>query len=92
MKEIVQWIKKVGLFLTGVILVVWGFKVNAANNTKAKQAEKAEKADNAKKKKPSSLFGSVKTENKKDSTQTTTHKKDTVIETDKKPEKSSGTE
>lgn len=89
MKKIVQWVKKIGLFLTGVILVVWGYKVNAANNTKVKEAEKAEKAKEKKKEK-GSLFGSIKTENSKDSTQTVSQ--GTVVETDKKTEESSGTE
>lgn len=92
MKEIVQWIKRTGLFLAGVALIVWGYDANAANNTKKKEAKKDEKA---KKEKPkSSIFGSVKTEN--DSTKTEKKQENVstdkpVVESQKKTEESSGT-
>lgn len=43
MNKIVQNIKKVGLFLFGVILIIWGYKVNATNNENKAKEEKAEK-------------------------------------------------
>lgn len=42
MKELIQWIKKVSLFLAGIILVIWGYKVNATNNAKVKDSDKIE--------------------------------------------------
>ncbi|MBF0648475.1 hypothetical protein IR083_06570 [Dysgonomonas sp. GY75] len=43
MRNIIQNIKKITLFLFGVILIIWGYKVNAANNT-AKAEEEKDKA------------------------------------------------
>ncbi|GAB6120794.1 hypothetical protein [Dysgonomonas termitidis] len=43
MRNIIQNIKKITLFLFGVILIIWGYKVNAANNT-AKAEEENDKA------------------------------------------------
>ncbi|MFQ9315494.1 hypothetical protein [uncultured Dysgonomonas sp.] len=42
MNNIVQILKKTGLFLFGVLLVIWGYKVNAAN-TEEKAKEEKEK-------------------------------------------------
>ncbi len=32
MKDIIQWVKRTALFLLGVGLIVWGYRVNAGNN------------------------------------------------------------
>lgn len=96
MKEIVQWIKRTGLFLAGIVLIIWGYEANAANKVKAKEAKKAEKEKKEKKDKPkSSIFGSVKAKNdstKTEKKQENVSTKETVVETDKKTEESSGTE
>ncbi len=133
MKEIVQWTKKIGLFLAGIFLVVWGYKVNASNNAKIKQAEKEddktealtppsmfntielrdstktsspnsntksklpEKKDDKKgeKKSPSTTAPATKTKEESKTAPSTSDKSkktETVIESDKKAEESSGTE
>lgn len=91
MKKIAQWIKRVGLFLFGVALVVWGYKVNAANNVKAKEEEKEQKKESAP---PASIFGSIKLNDDtgKNKTQEKISENETVIESDKTVEESSGTE
>lgn len=44
MNNIIQVLKKVGLFLSGILLIVWGYKVNAANiEAKAKEEKESNK-------------------------------------------------
>lgn len=40
MNNIVQILKRIGLFLFGVLLVIWGYKVNAANAEEKAKEEK----------------------------------------------------
>lgn len=91
MKKIAQWIKRVGLFLFGVALVVWGYKVNAANNIKAKEEKKAQEKESTP---PASIFGSIKLndDTEKNNKQETISDNKTVIESDETVEESSGTE
>lgn len=89
MKDIARWIKRIVLFLSGIALVVWGYKANAANNAKIKDAEKAEKE---KAKPETSIFGTIELNGSSDATQVKASTNETVIESDKKAEESSGTE
>lgn len=91
MKVIVEWIKRIGLFLFGIALVIWGYKANAANNEKIKEEEKAQKEKSTP---PASIFGSVNSKGDKanDNKQEAVSNNETVIESDKTVEESSGTE
>jgi len=40
MNNIIQVLKKVGLFLFGILLIIWGYKVNAANIEEKAKEEK----------------------------------------------------
>lgn len=40
MNNIIQILKRIGLFLFGVLLVIWGYKVNAANTEEKAKDEK----------------------------------------------------
>lgn len=40
MNNIIQVLKKIGLFLFGILLIIWGYKVNAANNEEKTKAER----------------------------------------------------
>lgn len=75
MKDIIQWSKKIGLFLAGIFLVVWGYKVNASNNAKIKQAEKED--DKTEALTPPSMFNTIEL---RDSTKTSTPKDNTKKE------------
>lgn len=91
MKEIVHWIQRAGLFLLGITMVVWGYRVNANNNAKANEGGDAQ---NEKASAPSSIFGSISPDsNNGDSGKQQQVLNDkTVIESDKTVEESSGTE
>jgi hypothetical protein len=41
MKELFQWVKRAALFLLGVILIVWGYQVNAGNEKPKEDKAKA---------------------------------------------------
>lgn len=82
--------------MSGIILIIWGYRVNAANNDQSKKEEKKKKEVE---KKPVSPFGSINYDEKaKKDTNTSKSEKDskssstTVIETDKKAEEASATQ
>lgn len=82
MKEIVQWIKKISLFLSGVVLVIWGYKVNASNNVKDKLPEKVDKEPQT-----SSMFSTIELKNSTASKQSEENNEEVKSE-DVKEEKS----
>jgi len=49
MNNIIQTIKKTVLFLFGVLLIIWGYKVNATNNDAKAQDEKDKTAQESEK-------------------------------------------
>jgi hypothetical protein len=69
MNNIVQILKKAGLFLFGVLLIIWGYKVNAANiEEKAKtEEEKKNKETEQPVATPPANKDSIKTEPQKTS-------------------------
>lgn len=78
MKKIPQWFKKTALFIFGIILIIWGYQVNASNSDKKKRGNDSDASQ------------SLKT----DSIKIIESKKKAVIETesvsnklDKQPEK-----
>lgn len=91
MKEIIQWIQRTGLFLLGVAMVVWGYRVNATGNAKVNDEESAQKE---KPTAPTSIFGSISpdSDNTDGAKQQQVSNNKTVIESDKAVEESSGTE
>lgn len=89
MKKIAEWGKRISLFLFGIALVVWGYKVNAANNAKIKEAEKAQKE---KVTPPESIFGSIDPNENNTKKEEKVSGNETVIESDKTVEESSATE
>lgn len=86
MKKVTLWIKKISLFLLGITLVVWGYKVNAANNAKAKEADKDESETPTP---PSSIFNPIELKDSTKTTQTPLKKSEVETKSDKKkqPEK-----
>lgn len=94
MKDIIQWVKKVGLFLFGVVLIIWGYKANANNSEQPKVDENKpkdiEKTDTVSS--PSQPTEEPQTETisepveKKDETPKTTEKKKDVAPAQPKQE------